>query len=103
MRIGLTSFVVCLTCATLCMSAAGQDPVRMLGTSPLRFEPAPAENAGRFTANGLRCRFSFERDGAALQAGGKTVRLKFQGADPMARLEGIDKLRSTTNVFHGSD
>src|ERR1700736_4681235 len=86
MRIGFTSFVVCLTCATVCMTAAGQDPVRMLATSPLRFEPAPAENAGRFTANAMGYRFSFERDGAALQAGGKTVRLKFQGADPKARL-----------------
>jgi hypothetical protein len=103
MRIGITSFVVCLVCATLCVSAAEQDPVKMLTASPLRFEPAPDGNAARFTASGLRYRFSFERDGAALQAGGKTIRLRFQGANPVARIEGIDKLRSTTNVFHGSD
>jgi hypothetical protein len=51
----------------------------------------------------LRFHFSFERDGVALQTGGKTVRLRFQGAAPEARIQGIDKLRSTTNVFRGSD
>ena len=103
MRIGFTSFLVCLTCATLCVGAAEQDPVRMLATSPLRFEPAPGGSAGRFTASGLRFHFSFERDGAALQAAGKTVRLRFQGAASEARIEGIDKLRSTANVYQGSD
>jgi hypothetical protein len=103
MRIGFTSIVVCLTSVTLCLSASAQDPVGLLATSPLRFEPAPDGNAGRFTASGMRFHFSFERDGAALEAGGKTARLRFQGAASEARLEGIDKLRSTTNVFLGSD
>jgi Beta-propeller repeat/Viral BACON domain len=102
MRIAFASTLVCLTCVTFYAGATERDPIRMLATAPLRFEPAPDGSAGRFTASGLRFHFSFERDGAALQAGGKTVRLRFDGASG-ARIEGIDKMQSTTNVFRGND
>ena len=96
------STLLCLTCATLSAGVTERDPIRMLTAAPLRFEPALDGTSGRFTANGLRYRFSFDHDGAALQAGGKTVRLRFDGASG-ARIEGIDRMQSTTNVFRGND
>jgi len=75
----------------------------MLASAPLRFEPATGGDPGSFVARGLRFQFSFVRDGAVLHAGEKTVRLTFQGAAADARIEGLDRLRSTTSVIRGND
>ena len=93
-----------LVCAASGIAAAGEprDVTRILATAPLRFEPAPGEN-GRFVARGAHSRFSFAGNEAFVQAGSRRVGLRFDGADPRAHLEGVDKLRSTTGMFLGND
>lgn len=82
-------------------AANSPEAVRMLQSSPLRFEPAA--DSGTFTARGLRYQFTFSGAGAVLHAGDDTVRLKFEGASRLARVEGTGKLRSTSNVLRGND
>ena len=98
------STLFCLGVASAC--GASQDPIHIINASPLRFEPAPDGNspgASQFIARGLRYRFAFTPAGAALYAGGKTIRLTFDGAAANASIEGIDKLRAQTNIIHGND
>ena len=99
-----TSFTFFLTCAACGIVAAGEprDFTQILATAPLRFEPAPGQG-GRFVARGAHSRFSFAGNEATVQAGGRRIGLRFDGADPRARLEGVDKLRSTTGMFLGND
>ena len=91
-----------LTCFAL-FAAAPQDAARILATSPLRFEPGPGIDSNEFIARGTRSRFVFERNAARVQAGDKTLRFEFAGADRHAHLEGLEKLRSTTGIFIGND
>ena len=98
------SFSITLTslvCGVL-SAATPQDAIRKLAAAPLRFEAAGGSPA-QFVARGARYRFSFTENQAIFQQNGKDVRLRFQGAAAQARPEGIDKLRSTTNVFLGND
>ena len=99
-----TSFLLFapLTCAAL-LAAPPPDAARLLSTSPLRFEPGPDVNSNEFLARGLRSQFVFEGSGGRVQAGAKTLRFEFAGADRHTRLEGIEKLRSTTGIFIGND
>jgi hypothetical protein len=100
-----TSFILplaSLACVAL-FAAAPPDAVRILATSPLRFEPGPGVDSNEFIARGSRSHFVFEGNGAKVQAGGKTLRFEFAGADRHARLEGLEKLRSTTGIFIGND
>lgn len=103
MRNWFVSALVCFTCAAAGPAAPRRDGARILATAPLRFEPAPGTDSARFIATGLRYRFSFNRDTATLQSGGKTVRLRFEGASTRSTIEGIARLRSTTNVIRGND
>jgi hypothetical protein len=80
-----------------------QDAVRLLAMGPLRFEPVNDGRTAHFVARGARFRFAFSGNKADFLAGGKSVSLRFQGAAPQARLEGVAKLRSTTNAFLGND
>lgn len=91
-----------LTCIAI-FAAPAQDAARLLSTSPLRFEPGPDVNSNEFLARGLRSQFVFEGSGGRVQAGAKTLRFEFAGADRHTRLEGIEKLRSTTGIFIGND
>src|SRR3984893_12189454 len=91
-----------LACGVL-LAATSKDAARRLATSPLRFEPGPEASANEFTARGFRSQFIFEGSGGHVQAGDKTLRFEFAGADPHARLEGIQKLPSTTGIFIGND
>jgi hypothetical protein len=91
-----------LTCAAL-LAAPQPGAARLLSTAPLRFEPGPDVNSNEFLARGLRTQFVFEGGGGRVQAGAKTLRFEFAGADRHARLEGIEKLRSTTGIFIGND
>lgn len=87
------------------LAAADANPVRILAQSPLRFEPT-APNAARgakFIARGARFHFEFTPDQAVLRSGRKDVRLRFEGADHAARLEGEELLASTTNLYLGND
>lgn len=84
-------------------AATEQDAVRLLETSPLRFEPASDQNSDRFVARGARHLFSFTAREAVLETSGQAVRLKFQGASPAAKIEPADKLESTTGLFFGND
>ena len=76
--------------------------VRMLETAPLRFEPADDMGSGQFIARGPKCNLSFAGSQATLQAGDKTVRLKFVGASNSA-LRPEEKLQSTTSLYLGND
>lgn len=82
---------------------AGQpDPVRILASSPLRFEPS-ADRPGAFVSAGLRYRFEFESNRAVLRTGESRAGFRFEGATRGTRLEGSARLRSTTNEFLGND
>jgi hypothetical protein len=83
-------------------AANSNDAFRILGTAPLRFEPA-ADGASRFIARGPGFRYSFTGGRATFQARDKQVRLRFQGAQPGAKMQAAQKLSSTTGLFFGND
>jgi len=91
----------CLACGTLVASTP--DPAQILAASPLRFEASPDSDTARYVARGTRFHFSFTAQEADFERNGKNVRLRFQGANRDARIEPIDKLRSTTNLYLGND
>jgi hypothetical protein len=91
-----------LGCSVLA-AAAPEDGVQVLAKAPLRFEPVSEGRAGQFVARGARFHFAFHGNRADFLAGDHTVSLRFQGAASQAHLEGIEKLRSTTNDFRGND
>jgi hypothetical protein len=84
-------------------AANSQDAVRILGTAPLRFEPAADDGSSQFIARGPRFRYLFAGSQAIFQSGGKQVRLRFQGAAPGAKIQAVEKLSSTTGLFYGND
>jgi Beta-propeller repeat len=90
-----------LACSAL--FAATPDATRILATSALRFEPGPGIDSNEFIVRGLRSHLVFEGSAAKVEAGGQTLSFEFAGADRYARLEGIEKLRSTTGIFIGND
>lgn len=83
-------------------SAGTPDPIKILRTAPLRFEP-DANNGGRFVARGTRVGMEFSNHSASLHSGGRLVSLDFLHSDPHARLEGQEVLKSKTNLFLGND
>jgi hypothetical protein len=102
MKISTILFFPLLVCATLSAGTSEDAAVRILGTAPLRFEPA-GNSAAHFVARGPRYRYSFAGSRATFQAGDKRASLQFQGADQGARIEAIQKLSSTTDLFLGND
>ncbi len=82
-------------------AAAESNAARILDTAPLRFEPT--DRSGSYVARGARFQFEFSANEARLRSGSKNVRLSFAGANPEARIEGTDLLRSTTNLYFGRD
>lgn len=89
--------------ATASAATASQDAVRILGTAPLRFEPAADDGSSQFVARGPRFRYLFAGNRAIFQYGGKQVSLRFQGAAPRAKIEAVEKLSSTTGLIFGND
>ena len=87
----------------LLTAGTSEDAVRILGTAPLRFEPAADNGSSQFIARGPRFRYSFVGNQATFQSRDKQVRLQFQGAVPGARIEAIEKLSSTTGLFLGNN
>ncbi|HLH00459.1 MAG TPA: SBBP repeat-containing protein [Bryobacteraceae bacterium] len=94
------AFCAGVTCSAV-RAAAPADAVQLLDHAPLRFEPASDRAA--FVARGARYRFQFSKNRAMLETAGGKVSLRFQGADPNARPDGQEKLRSTTSLFFGND
>lgn len=87
------------------LAAAQNNPVRILADSPLRFEPA-ATNSGtgaKFIARGASFHFEFTPDQAVLRSGHKDVRLRFEGANRAALIQGEQLLASKTNLYFGND
>ena len=82
--------------------ADSPDPIKMLETAPLRFEP-DANAAGSFVARGTRFGLEFSNDRAILHSHGRNVSLNFLHSDPRARMEGQEILNSKTNLFLGND
>ena len=95
---------LCLALA-VCGIAAGapQDAARALTSMPLHFEPAPGASGGEFLGRGFAFQSRFFGNQMIVQAGHDSVRLEFEGAAPHPRIEGISRLRSTTNIFRGND
>ena len=96
---------MCLVAGT-CLTAAESNPARVLTASPLRFEPsetASPDAPAAFVARGSRFRFEFTARQAVLRSGKKDVRLSFDGASPAARMQGDERLLSTTNLYLGND
>jgi Beta-propeller repeat len=91
-----------LSCGML-TAGTPEDAVRILGTAPLRFEPAADNGSSQFIARGPRFRYSFAGNEATFQSRDKQVRLQFQGTAPGARIEAIEKLSSTTGLFLGNN
>ena len=81
---------------------APPDVVKLLDSAPLRFEPAGGASAG-FLARGARYGFEFSNHQTILHAAGRNMALRFDGADPHARIQAEDKLKSKTNLFLGND
>jgi hypothetical protein len=113
MKLRIILFLPFFLCGTLAAAAAtsaattsaatSKDAVRILGTAPLRFEPAADDGSPQFVARGPRFRYSFAGNQAIFQTKGKQVSLQFQGAVPGARIEAIQKLSSTTGLFFGNN
>src|SRR5580704_17933793 len=102
MKISTLLFSSILFCG--CLAAANkQDAVRILGTAPLRFEPAADPGSPHFIARGPGFRYSFTGNQATFQARDKQVRLRFQGAQAGAKIQAAQKLSSTTGLFFGND
>jgi Beta-propeller repeat len=99
MQLNLRLPLLCLA-ACACLAAAESNPARVLATAPLRFEPS---NASTFVARGARYRFEFTSRQAVLRGEKKDFRLSFDGANPAARIQGAQLLRSTTNLYLGND
>ena len=102
MKLRTILFFPVLFCGMLA-AATSQDAVRILGTAPLRFEPAADDGSSQFVARGPRFRYLFAGNQAIFQSGGKQVRLRFQGAAPGAKIQAVEKLSSTTGLFYGND
>jgi Beta-propeller repeat len=102
MKLRTLLFSSILFCGWLA-AATKQDAVRILGTAPLRFEPAADDGSSRFIARGPGFRYLFTGNQATFQARDKQVRLRFQGAQQGAKIQAAQKLSSTTGLFFGND
>ncbi|HTS46544.1 MAG TPA: SBBP repeat-containing protein [Bryobacteraceae bacterium] len=87
---------------TTALFGAPPDVLKLLDTAPLRFEPAAGVSGG-FVARGARYSFEFLNHQAVLHAAGRNTALRFDGAEPRARIQAEDPLQSKTNVFLGND
>jgi hypothetical protein len=85
-------------------AAAESNPMQILNNAPLRFEPTASSNApAAFIARGARYRFEFLPNQAVLSSGKKNVHLTFYGGNRAAKLQGRERLGSTTNLYFGND
>src|SRR5581483_3726114 len=96
-----SSISLILLSAGLLGANSSQDTVQKLATAPLRFEPAA--DGQRFAARGIGYRFTFSGNQVAYRTDTKSVRLQFEGAARTARIEGVERLRSASNIFIGND
>jgi Beta-propeller repeat len=102
MKKSICTSLLCCLCGAL-TAATAPDGARLLATAPLRFEPAATGSSSEFVARGARFCFSFTAGEATFQTGKRDIKLRFEGAAQNAHLQGIDTLRSKTNVFAGND
>lgn len=102
MKLSLSIFFTCLLC-DVASAQSRQAILQTLETAPLRFEPSTDGPAARFVARGLHHRFEFSRDTAVIHSAGLNAGLRFEATAPQARIDGEEELRSTTNLFLGSD
>ena len=88
--------------ASNALLGAPPEVLKLLDTAPLRFEPAAGVSGG-FVARGARYSFEFSNHQAILHADGRDTALRFDGANPRARIQAEDPLQSKTNLFLGND
>ena len=95
--------LIALSAAVLAASASGKSPADMtaLSSAPMQFEPSI--RSSQFLARGLGYQCTFTPSSALVSAAGSSVRLQFQGSSSTARLEGVERRASVTNVLHGRD
>jgi hypothetical protein len=81
---------------------AGVNPeaARVLSRLPARFEPVDART---YSARGLDYDFVIRPEGAEVRTANKHVRVRFEGANSAASLEGVERMSSITQVFRGND
>ncbi len=102
----MSKFPVCLF-AFVCAAAvvpAGVSPeaARVLSGLPARFEPV-ATGGHRFAARGLNYGFVISPEGADVRTAERNIRLRFDGANPAALLEGVDRMSSITQMLRGNN
>lgn len=99
------SVLISFTCLVCSIASAQSHPaaLHIIETAPLRFEPSSDSIPQRFVARGPRYRFEFSRDTALFHSARGDASLRFERVAPEARIDGAEKLRSTTNLFLGSD
>lgn len=73
---------------------------RALELAPVRFEQAAPS---RFIARGLGYQMALSPAGATVSTSSRSVRIVFPGANPAARMEGLDPARTRTDYFLGAE
>ena len=101
MQAFLRVLLFCSTCVAAVAGGASREAVEALSKLPLRFEPVGADQH-TFVARGVHYGTQLSARETRVVAGGKVVTLRFEGARDVA-LQGIDPLRSSTNILRGND
>ncbi len=81
----------------LCAGAFAATPAKFIPTAPVQFEHV----SDGWTARGLGYAFRFEKTGAAMRIGDRTLRTAFVGSNPLAPFTGADPSAHPTNWFRG--
>lgn len=99
MRLSLFSLANALCFVSLPGFAAPASDV--LARLPLRFEAADGQKGAsqKWMARGPGFGAAFTPEGSVIQLGNRGLRLTLPGADPQAKLEGLDKSATPTNYF----
>ena len=89
------------TCLIASAGAVNREAIEALAKLPVRFEPVGADHH-RFNVRGVHYRTQLSATETRVVADGKTVALRFEGAQDTG-LQGIEPLRASTNILRGSD
>jgi hypothetical protein len=99
----ISACLFAFVCAAAVLPAGvNPDATRVLSRLPARFEPVDAQGH-TFAARGLGYGFVVTSEGAEARTDGQRVRVRFEGANAAASLEGVDRMSSITQVFRGND
>jgi hypothetical protein len=94
------AFVATLSAAAASSPEQAAQARRALELAPVRFEQAAPSH---FVARGLGYQMSLTATGATVTTPERSLRIVFPGANPAARMEGVDLARTRTDYFLGAD